>query len=119
MLFKNKHTGLLARCKSGDNAAFKELYTAFAKPMLNASLRIVNNRQEAEDVLQEAFIKAFQRVGEFKEMNGFGAWLKKVVINRSIDVVRGRKLEWQHISGTDIADEAVEEEGMAYDVETV
>ena len=59
--------------------------------MYNTSLRIVNNRSDAEDVLQEAFISAFQYLGDFDYSSTFGAWLKRIVVNRSIDLLRRRK----------------------------
>jgi RNA polymerase sigma-70 factor (ECF subfamily) len=59
--------------------------------MFNTSLRIVNNRSDAEDVLQDAFSSAFQYLGDFDYSSTFGAWLKRIVVNRSIDMLRRRK----------------------------
>lgn len=88
---KDNSYAIVKRCKSGDEAAFFELYSLYAKTMLNVSYRIVNNRAEAEDILQEAFLSAFQNINTFSEKVSFGSWLKRIVVNRSIDVLRKQK----------------------------
>lgn len=113
----NNTNSLLSRLKSGDDQAFRELYKAYAKAMYNISYRIVNNKDEAEDVLQESFLKAFQNIQKFENTNAFGGWLKRVVINTSIDLVRKRKLNFISVEETDIAD--TEEEDVQYDVVTL
>lgn len=60
--------------------------------MYNTSLRILNNVAEAEDVMQEAFLDAFRNLGSFRAEVTFGAWLKKIVIHKSISAVRKRKI---------------------------
>lgn len=82
---------LVAKCKQGDKLGYELLYRQYAKAMFNTSLRIVNNRADAEDVLQEAFIAAF-KLDQFDYTSTFGAWLKRIVINKSIDFLRKRKL---------------------------
>lgn len=82
---------LVARCKQGDVRSYELLYKQYAKAMYNTSLRIVNNRADAEDVLQEAFVAAF-RLENFDFSSTFGAWLKRIVINKSIDTLRRRHM---------------------------
>jgi len=83
---------LVAKCKQGDTHSYEVLYAKYARPLFNTSFRIVNNRADAEDVLQDAFTAAFQWLGEFDYSSTFGAWIKRIVINKSIDVLRRRKL---------------------------
>jgi len=71
--------------------------------MYNISFRIVNNQEEAEDVLQESFLDAFLRIKEFREETTFGLWLKQIVINKSISCVRKRKMELLPIEDVDLA----------------
>ena len=59
--------------------------------MYNTSLRIVNDIYEAEDIMQEAFLKAFQSLNTFKAEVNFGAWLRKIVVNLSLDSLRKHK----------------------------
>ncbi|SHF52530.1 RNA polymerase sigma-70 factor, ECF subfamily [Salegentibacter echinorum] len=54
--------------------------------MYNTSLRIVNDTAEAEDIMQEGFLKAFSKIDSFRENSTFGAWLKRIVVNLSISV---------------------------------
>ncbi len=82
---------LVAKCKQGDSYSFEMLYRQYAKAMFNTSLRIVNNTSDAEDVLQESFLAAF-RLDHFDYSSTFGAWLKRIVVNKSIDVLRKRRL---------------------------
>ncbi|MEO6610594.1 MAG: RNA polymerase sigma factor [Chitinophagaceae bacterium] len=103
---------LVARCKQGDKYSYEMLYYQYAKAMFNTSLRIVNNRADAEDVLQESFVAAFQ-LDQFDYSSTFGAWLKRIVVNRSIDVLRRRKLSVIDIEESpvfEIQDEQVPDE---------
>jgi RNA polymerase sigma-70 factor (ECF subfamily) len=61
--------------------------------MYNIGYRIVNNEAEAEDVLQEAFISAFRNLRHYRGDSTFGAWLKRIVVNKAINQVKKRKLE--------------------------
>ncbi len=87
------HRPVVERCREGDRKAQYEIYKLYSKAMFNVSVRITNNIAEAEDVLQEAFLSAFQNIGSYKWEASFGSWLKKIVINQSISVLRKRKLE--------------------------
>ena len=74
--------------------------------MLVVALRFVSNTMEAEDIVQEAFIKAFSRLDQFKAEVSFGAWLKRIVINRCIDVLKSKRqraieLEDHHLKVVD------------------
>lgn len=65
-------------------------YHQFAKQMLNLSARILNDVSAAEDVIQDAFIAGHQNLNKFNNAVDFGNWLKRVVVNKSIDVLRKR-----------------------------
>jgi RNA polymerase sigma factor (sigma-70 family) len=99
---------LVERCRRGDPRSFTELYQKYSKAMYNTSLRIVNNSGDAEDVLQEAFLDAFNAIGSFAYKSTFGAWLKRIVINKSINALRKRKMKIIDMETTTIA-EAPEE----------
>ncbi|RYE29174.1 MAG: sigma-70 family RNA polymerase sigma factor [Sphingobacteriaceae bacterium] len=93
-VFTDKHFDLVARCKQGNKAAHFELYKLYAKAMYNVAFRIVNDPDEANDVLQEAFLDAFARIKDFRQETTFGAWMKQIVIHRSINFLRKRKTEF-------------------------
>ena len=87
------HDYLIERCKSGDSVAQQEIYKRYAKNMYNTSFRILGHQAEAEDVLQESFLEVFTKINEYRGESTFGAWLKRIVINRSISLLRKRKFE--------------------------
>lgn len=88
----HNHERLIDRCRAGDRQAQFEVYKQYSKAMLNTAQRIVGNLGEAEDVLQDAFLDAFIKIDLFRGESTFGAWLKKIVVNKSINVVNKRKM---------------------------
>jgi RNA polymerase sigma factor (sigma-70 family) len=88
------HGELIDRCRGGDSKAYHTLYTLYAKAMYNVSYRITGREEDAEDVLQESFVSAFKNLHHYRGDASFGSWLKRIVVNRSITVLRMRKLEW-------------------------
>jgi len=79
---------LLRSCQDGDTRAQFEIYKLYYKAMYNTSLRIVQDPGQAEDVMQEAFLSAFTKLHTFKGEVPFGAWLKRIVINKSLTAVK-------------------------------
>jgi RNA polymerase sigma factor (sigma-70 family) len=86
--FKNIHQELIDGCVSGDHKAQFQIYRLYYKAMYNTSLRIVNNESEAEDIMQESFLSAFEKIDSYSGCVSFGAWLKKIVLNRSLDSLK-------------------------------
>ncbi len=66
--------------------------------MYNVCLQFLGNQIEAEDVMQEAFLKAFTRIDTYEGIVSFGAWLKKIVINRSLDQLKKRKVKFEELN---------------------
>jgi len=91
------HQDLLDRCSLGDQQAQTEIYKLYYKAMYNTSLYITKNEAEAEDIMQEAFLKAFKLLRSVKMESGFGGWLKKIVVNKSLDAVRKRKIHFEQV----------------------
>jgi RNA polymerase sigma factor (sigma-70 family) len=89
----NIHDELIARCKAGDREAHYKLYKLYSRAMYNVSFRITGREEDAEDALQEAFISAFRNLGGYRGDASFGAWLKRIVVNKAINVLKKRKLE--------------------------
>ncbi|NRD24163.1 sigma-70 family RNA polymerase sigma factor [Winogradskyella litoriviva] len=67
-----------------------QLYNQYCNGMLAVANRYIDNTMEAEDVVQDAFIKAFSKLEQYKAEVSFGAWLKRIVINRCIDVLKSK-----------------------------
>jgi RNA polymerase sigma-70 factor (ECF subfamily) len=83
---------LVEQCCKNSSKAQMQLYRMFSKGMFNTSLRIVGDRLLAEDVMQEAFLTAFEKIGNCKTPEYFGSWLKRIVVNKSIDEIRKKKV---------------------------
>jgi len=112
-VYVDKHYDLVVECKKGSKKACYELYKLYSKAMLNIAFRIVGNIAEAEDVLQEAFLDAFNKVKDFRQDTTFGLWLKQIVVNRSINLLRKRKLDIIELEGEaleNIADEDADDD---------
>ncbi|WP_367915569.1 RNA polymerase sigma factor [Leadbetterella sp. DM7] len=90
-------TKLVELCRKGSSKAQYELYRLYAKAMYNTSLRIVGNREEAEDILQEAFLDGFMKIDFYRGDSTFGAWLKSIVVNKSIARLRSRRLQFEDL----------------------
>lgn len=85
------HKDLVESCKKGNSKAQFELYKHYSKAMFNICYRMMNNREEAEDMLQEAFTECFLKLETFRYESSFGAWLKKVVIHKCINELKRKK----------------------------
>lgn len=86
-LLKNQNLDisiLLEQCKLNNQKAMLSVYNKYYKAMFNVSFRIVNNHELAEDIMQESFLNAFDKLDSFSGNVTFGAWLKRIVINKSI-----------------------------------
>jgi RNA polymerase sigma factor (sigma-70 family) len=104
-VYREIHQDLIDRCRKKDIRAQFQVYRLYYKNMYNISLRIVNNQGEAEDIMQESFLSAFENLQNFSGQVSFGAWLKRIVINRSLDFLRKKKIQFTEIEETgDIAD---------------
>jgi len=92
-VYRNIHQDLIELCGKNDPKAQFKIYKLYYKAMYNSSLRIVKDEYEAEDIMQEAFLSAFKNISKYKGEVSFGAWLKRIVVNRSLDSLKKKKLE--------------------------
>jgi RNA polymerase sigma-70 factor (ECF subfamily) len=90
--YKNIHQELIDDCRNGNTKAQFEIYKLYYKAMYNTCQRLVNDSLEAEDIMQEAFLSAFRNIQTYKEEVSFGAWLKRIVVNRSLDYLKKRRI---------------------------
>ncbi|WP_167604939.1 RNA polymerase sigma factor [Maribellus sediminis] len=92
VIFNQNEQHLVRLCKKGDAKAQYKLYKLYSKGMYNLAVRMTNNQSMAEDVLQDAFIKAFGEINKLKNEKAFGGWLRRIVANLCIDASRKKKL---------------------------
>jgi RNA polymerase sigma factor (sigma-70 family) len=83
---------LITGCKAGKRDLQKALYQRFSAKMFGICLRYTRNREEAEDVLQDGFVKVFQHVTQFSGMGSFEGWIRKIIVNASLEHLRRKKL---------------------------
>ena len=84
---------LIARCLQNETAAQQELYQQYAKAMYHTAIRMVDRKVDAEDIVQETFIKAFRSLGSFQGKSTIGAWIKRICINTCLNhIQRNRRM---------------------------
>ena len=114
---------LIEQSIAHDRKAQHEIYKKYAKAMYNICLRILNDSAEAEDALQEAFLKAFRNLEGFSGESTLGAWLKRIVVNQCLNQLKKRKLD--AISMDDVGfeepetDAIIDDRGLNLTVEKV
>jgi RNA polymerase sigma-70 factor (ECF subfamily) len=111
--YQNMHEKVIDGVRQGDAKAQHELYKLYAKAMYNICVRILNNTAEAQDALQDAFLLAFTKIEEYRSEATFGAWLKRIVVNISLNYLRRRKAEWTDLNEADENSPALQTEHEA------
>lgn len=105
---------LLERCKKNDSTAQMQVYKGYYKAMYNTAYRILKDEFEAEDLIQEAFLTAFTKLNTFKGEVTFGAWLKRIVINKSLTQLK-KNNRYDEVKLEVIPNYEIEETSIGYD----
>jgi RNA polymerase sigma-70 factor, ECF subfamily len=82
---------VLARARQGDSDAFRALVERHSQQAFRLAFRLTGNEQDAEDVVQESFLRAYRQLGRFESRANFGTWLYRIVANCSVDLMRARR----------------------------
>lgn len=108
-------------CRRGDRKAQLELYKQFAPLLYRACLRIVGQPSEAEEAMQDAFLKVFTRLDQYHDGQCFEAWIHRIAVHTAIDYVRRQTPEWDELPDNmaDPADNEPDEEAIRYSVEQI
>jgi RNA polymerase sigma-70 factor (ECF subfamily) len=88
----------VARARAGDADAYRVLVERHGRALFRLCFRMTGNQQDAEDVVQESFLRAFRQLSKFDERASFGTWLYRIAANCSLDLVRSRKRRSEHQS---------------------
>ncbi|MDE5422394.1 sigma-70 family RNA polymerase sigma factor [Ancylomarina sp. DW003] len=115
--YQNIHQELIDDCSRGDTQAQFKIYKLYYKAMYNSCLRILNNTQEAEDIMQEAFLSAFDKINSYKGEVSFGAWLKRIVVNKALDYLKKNKIDSLPIDEKTHQLKEVEEQSESVNIE--
>jgi RNA polymerase sigma-70 factor (ECF subfamily) len=82
---------VVTKARLGDADAFRALVERHSRPLFRLAFRMTGNQHDAEDVVQESFLRAWRQLGKFDERASFGTWLYRIATNCSLDVMRSRK----------------------------
>jgi RNA polymerase sigma factor (sigma-70 family) len=85
-----RDAALIHRVRAGDSAAFDALVAAYMRPAFQMAFRVVGHREDAEDLVQESFLAAYQYLDSFDVERPFGPWLNRIVLNRGANLRRAR-----------------------------
>ena len=112
---------IIERCMQNDRRAQLKLYNQYCDGMYIVAKRFLKDSFEAEDVVQEAFIKAFTKLHQYKAEVTFGAWLKRIVINKSIDLLKSKKQQMLELDEVHlkVIDSGYEDEWLVDDTITL
>jgi RNA polymerase sigma-70 factor (ECF subfamily) len=97
---------IISRAQEGDREAFSMLISSYKKMAYNLCLRMLGDRGEAEDAVQEAFIKIYRALKSFNGKSKFSTWALKITSNTCIDILRKRKVQTVPIEDYEISDES-------------
>ncbi|MFP4845530.1 RNA polymerase sigma factor [Winogradskyella sp. PE311] len=92
-MHKVDHT-LIEACKKGNQIAQMQIYDNYSQAMFTVACRYLYDIEDAKDAMQEGFLKAFLNIEKFQPTSTFGAWLKRIIINQCLDVLRKRSIEF-------------------------
>ena len=93
----------VAKARLGDADAFRALVERHSRPLFRLAFRMTGNQHDAEDVVQESFLRAYRQLGKFDERASFGTWLYRIATNCSLDVMRSRKRRAKQEAGPEAA----------------
>lgn len=120
--YQDIHREIIELSKTGNPKAQFQLYKLYSKAMFNICVRMLNSMEEAEDLLQESFTDAFMKLNSFRYESSFGAWLKRIVINKCINAINKKKIDLvfpdQPVE-QDTRDEEVDYSGIDMDVQRI
>jgi RNA polymerase sigma-70 factor (ECF subfamily) len=97
-----EHKELIEACVKGDRLAQKKLYDTFARRMYMVCLRYTKSQQEAEDVLQESFLKVFKSLNGYRGDSRLDYWIKRIVVNTALNSQRKRLYMYPMVDIEDI-----------------
>lgn len=90
---------VVSRARGGDAEAFRQLVEHHSKPLFRVAYRMTGNEHDADDVVQEAFLRAYRQIDSFEERANFGTWLHRIAINCALDLLRARGRLDRHYGG--------------------
>ena len=100
---------VLDRARQGDSDAFRALVETHGRSVFRLAFRMTGNQQDAEDVVQESFLRAYRQLGRFQSRANFGTWLYRIVSNCAVDLMRSKQARHDQVRGDSLDREAAVE----------
>jgi RNA polymerase sigma-70 factor, ECF subfamily len=100
---------LVRECRAGDPRAFETLVRKYERPIYNLALRMLKDRDDAMDITQTAFVKAYEKLGSFDDRHDFFSWIYRIAINESINFSKRNRRRDDYESGVTVALPATQE----------
>jgi RNA polymerase sigma-70 factor (ECF subfamily) len=97
---------LIAAAQAGSDSAYEQLYNLYAKSIYRIAYSITKNREDAEDALQDAFLRAYLGLAEFRRESQFYSWVVRIAINSSLMLLRKRRTRRELPMGADSTEDA-------------
>jgi len=115
MFLEHKYTidTLVNKCKAGDRKAQEMLYKQFAAKMLGVCMRYATDRMEAEDMLQNGFIRVFQKMNDYRGEGSFEGWVRRIMVHSSIEYYRKHHKMMQAVDMDEVDEPSVNPMAMA------
>ncbi len=120
--YQEIHREIIEQCKAGNVKAQFQLYTLYSRAMFSICMRILNRREEAEDILQESFAEIFDKLDTFRFESAFGSWTKRIVINKCINYLNKKRPEIRfeaELNETEMEEDNLDYENLNLQVEKV
>lgn len=110
--YASTHKDIVEKCKRGNRRAQFELYRLYSRAMYSICVRMVQQEQEAEDLLQDSFVDIFTKLHTFRYQSSVGAWIKRIVVNNCINHLKRNRLLFEELETrhTGIIDEYTDKE---------
>ncbi|MCD6069287.1 MAG: polymerase, sigma-24 subunit, subfamily protein [Bacteroidetes bacterium] len=119
----NELAKIVEGCRSGDHSAYKLLFKRYYRQLLGIALRYSRNREEAEDTVQDAFIKIFQGIGSYRDSGSFEGWIKRIVQYTAINSYKNNLRSHMHVdicdTETELSDKSFEQFFYDFDPEEI
>ena len=106
---------LVRQAKNGDVSAFEQLVERYDRKLFRIAQHVTHNREDAQDAVQEAFLKVFQHLGEFREESQFSTWLIRITVNQSLMKLRRQRSKMREVS-LEVDFQASEEHGHPFEI---
>src|SRR5437762_10771451 len=108
MVDATEMAAVLARARQGDGEAFRALVEQHSRSVFRLAFRMTGNEQDAEDVVQESFLRAYRQLGRFESRANFGTWLYRITSNCAVDLMRSKQARHDQARGESLDETAMD-----------